>query len=370
MSDFVEAVKKPVTLCAYCPKLCRFTCPVSEAERTETLTPTAKMTLLYLASEGQAALDDDDAARALEACTGCDACREYCAHDNPVSETLFFARAESGTPRSQAIAQSFADTGDSKGRDATAALATVPTTDKAALAYFPGCMRLFKEPARMGADLQVLSRAAGTEVKACALPAQKHCCGYALYAEGAYAAWEAHVTELAEALSGYDTIVTPDPGCAYVLSDVVKARGLDVKLPAVTTLVEYCADNTGPFAGVARDRAADGRRVVYHDACYLGRKRGVYEPPRALLETALGAPPAGFTQCKADAMCSGSGGLYPMSSPEHAKAAARRVLDHDGDLGDAVVVTSCPSARRGFERAGATALDITDVLGGEEGNDG
>lgn len=365
MSDFVEAVKKPVTLCAYCPKLCRFTCPVAEAERTETVTPTSKMTLLYLASEGQAELGTPEAARTLEACTGCGACREYCAHDNPVAETLFFARTQSGTPRSEQTRAAFSSSGDARSRTAQAPLSTVPTTKEAEVAYFPGCQRLFKEPERMAGDLAVLGRAAGREIKACALEKQKHCCGYPLYAEGAFDEWEAHVTELAKALTGYGRLVTPDPGCAYVLSTLVEERGLELELPPVTTLVEFCAEHADAFEG-----AAAGWDVRYHDACYLGRRRGVFAPPRALLEAATGGSAGEFSQCREDAMCSGSGGLYPVTSPEHAGAAARNVLEHDGDLGDTIVVTACPSARRGFEKAGAQAWDITDLLRAKENGNG
>ncbi|MHB1846932.1 MAG: (Fe-S)-binding protein, partial [Deltaproteobacteria bacterium] len=43
--------------CAYCPKLCRFTCPVSEATGREALTPWGKMSVAFLAERGARAPD-------------------------------------------------------------------------------------------------------------------------------------------------------------------------------------------------------------------------------------------------------------------------------------------------------------------------
>ena len=44
-SDVDAALARPATLCAFCPKMCRSACAVSEAEKRETVTPWAKMAL-------------------------------------------------------------------------------------------------------------------------------------------------------------------------------------------------------------------------------------------------------------------------------------------------------------------------------------
>jgi len=98
MNDWGE-VLKPATLCAYCPKLCRFSCPVSESESRETVTPWSKMSLVYFASQGDNILEEASAQKAIEACTGCGACTDACAHGNPVAQTLAQTRHEIETPR-------------------------------------------------------------------------------------------------------------------------------------------------------------------------------------------------------------------------------------------------------------------------------
>lgn len=202
----------------------------------------------------------------------------------------------------------------------------------------------------------------------CVLEAGKHCCGYPLVAEGAIDEWKVHLATLAQALSGYKEVITPDPGCAYVLNDLAKKHDVDVELPIATTLVEFCARGV-PHEPEKSSSRWRHKRVFYHDACYLGRKRGVIDAPRALLEQALGRPVEELTQCgKEDSICSGSGGLYPMSSSEGAKRVAQRILDFIPDdvrRSDLLVVTACPSARKGFERAGINACEVTDILQGD-----
>ena len=79
--------------CGYCPKLCRSTCSVSNAEPRESLTPWGKMTTTWLAARGDLPLEPSVTELAY-ACCGCLRCTDYCKHKNPVSETRLAARAE------------------------------------------------------------------------------------------------------------------------------------------------------------------------------------------------------------------------------------------------------------------------------------
>ncbi|NLE85833.1 MAG: (Fe-S)-binding protein, partial [Myxococcales bacterium] len=72
--------------CAYCPRLCRAVCPVSNAEPREALIPWGKMTSLLSTEASEIRLEP-------WGCTGCGACTELCRHDNPVAEVLIEGRA-------------------------------------------------------------------------------------------------------------------------------------------------------------------------------------------------------------------------------------------------------------------------------------
>ncbi|MCB9549031.1 MAG: (Fe-S)-binding protein [Myxococcales bacterium] len=89
----LDAHRAAVDLCTYCPKLCRWACPVAEAECRETSTPWALMTRVDDVMTGRAPLDAESA-EMLAHCTGCGRCQTACKHGNDVATVLQTARAE------------------------------------------------------------------------------------------------------------------------------------------------------------------------------------------------------------------------------------------------------------------------------------
>ena len=368
MSNDVDvALTRPATLCAFCPKMCRSACPVSEAEKRETVTPWAKMSLVHLGRTGQVPLSSAGAQKALEACTGCGACVEQCAHGNPVSETLFAARSLAETPRSKVWAEQFKKTGDVKGRDHASVVDGLEKNRSAKVAYFPGCARAGHDGrAAIEKDLRALERAFGHRVPVTEISLGAQCCGYPIYVDGHIDIVEQTLLKMAQVFEGHEVVITPDPGCAYMFTTVrgtLLGRSREARsFPEVLPLVEALAARSERFAGAASDVV-----VRYHDPCYLGRRGRSFEAPRRLLEAATGRPPLEFVRHHEEADCAGGGGGYPVSNKEGAREVARRRAspDSQGEESADVVVTACPSARRNFERAGLRARDIVDVVLGE-----
>ena len=304
-SDVDAALARPATLCAFCPKMCRSACAVSEAEKRETVTPWAKMSIVHLGRTGQISLQQAGAQKALEACTGCGACVEQCAHRTAVEK-----------------------------------------------------------------DLRAIEIAFGTAVPVTTISLGAQCCGYPVYADGNVELVEENLLRLAEAFSGHEMIVTPDPGCAHMFSTVRETligqgRGPGKggqAFPTVVPLVEALGARADRFQG-----ASSGLVVRYHDPCYLARRGRTFDAPRKLLESATGQRPLEFVRHHDDADCAGGGGLYPVSNPDGAKEVARRRASpqSQGTEPADIVVTACPSARKNFERAGLRARDVVDVLLGE-----
>lgn len=370
MSDVDAALARPATLCAFCPKMCRSACPVSEAEKRETVTPWSKMSLVHLGRTGQISLQQPGAQKALEACTGCGACVEQCAHGNPVGETLFAARSLAETPRSVRYAEAFRETGDVKGRDLSILIEGFAKNPTAKVAYFPGCARLGVDGAAgrsaIDRDLKALSIAFGNDVPVTTIHKGAQCCGYPVYADGHVELVEENLLRMAEVFSGHEVVITPDPGCAHMFSSVRETligQGRSGRsFPQVIPLVEALGARAEHF----KDRSA-GVVVRYHDPCYLARRGRTFDAPRRLLASATGHAPLEFVRHHDDADCAGAGGLYPVSNPEGSREVAhRRASPNSQGVEPAdVIVTACPSARRNFERAGVRARDIVDVLLGE-----
>lgn len=58
-----------------------------------------------------------------------------------------------------------------------------------------------------------------------------------------------------------------------------------------------------------------GKRITFHDPCYLGRANGVYEAPRDLIKK-LDAELVEMKNCKQKGLCCGAGGAQMFKEPE------------------------------------------------------
>ena len=58
-----------------------------------------------------------------------------------------------------------------------------------------------------------------------------------------------------------------------------------------------------------------GKKITYHDSCYLGRSNGIYEAPRKVIE-ALDAELVEMKRCKSNGLCCGAGGSQMFKEEE------------------------------------------------------
>jgi Fe-S oxidoreductase len=58
-----------------------------------------------------------------------------------------------------------------------------------------------------------------------------------------------------------------------------------------------------------------GKKIVYHDACYLGRANNVYEAPREVIQK-LDSELAEMKRSRANGLCCGAGGAQMFKEPE------------------------------------------------------
>lgn len=333
----------PLSKCAYCPKLCRATCVVSEAEPREALTPWGKMTSAWEAERAGSA--DAERAEVAWGCTGCFRCREACDHRNPVTSTLNDARADyvaAGSAPARVVALiARAPQLAAEQRAAVARLRGEPgVRASASHALLLGCRYARVLPDEARAAIRLASSLVGS------VRLLSGCCGAWHRAAGAKAEADAARAELAAELGEGGRLLVLEPRCA-----------LELEALAPTTLVALAArrpERFGPVPGAAP--------VRYHDSCALGRGLGQYDEPRRLLARVTGRAPLELQTTREHSRCSGAGGILPVSMPEISKAAARRLADEHAALGGGSLVTSCASSLTRLRAAGVAAVDLVTLL--------
>lgn len=330
--------------CGYCPRLCRSSCPVSNAEPREALIPGAKMSTVWLAGRGDVPLDRDHAATAW-ACSGCFACRERCELKNPVVPTLNQARAayfEAGLAPAAAagVVARHADR-LARAERTLQKLRELPGVDPTAdTALLVGCSYLGQAPEVARDIVQIATRVTR------AVRLVSGCCGAPLLSAGDRAGFLAEQKKLAASLGNTTALLCADPGCAVVLHQLEPMWLLE--------LVDVPAHRLGRLEHAGPTR--------YHDPCQLSRGLGIYDPPRRILSRILGRAPDEFDQRREHAACSGAGGLLPLTMPHaSARIAEARIREHEA-LGAGRIVTACATSLWRFRSRGADAVDLHSLV--------
>ena len=333
-------------LCTYCPKLCRFSCPVSEATHRETLTPWGKMSSL-LRTETAPQQATPSAVNVPFACTGCGRCQEYCRHHVDVTASLFPGR-EHALQSGQAPASVVAVVEGFAGREEALARAVSGWRQTGLSAFHPGCGSLGQ--ASFVEDTRAVLEAVAPGEFAAAGQGSPSCCGYPLYAAGAMEAFQAHIRGVQRHLneSAGSRLLVADPGCAYTFQELYPKYGAPLQA-VVETLPTFLEGR------LPRQPKRNIEPVQYHDACSLGRRLGVYDAPRRVVQWASGSAPHEFAQSRRDAPCSGGGGLLPQTDAKTADQITQDALALAHENGAHTIATACPTARKRFATAGANA---------------
>lgn len=341
----LEAHKDTLERCVYCPKLCRATCPVSNAEPSETLTPWGKMSNAYFLARGDVTEDAVHAAPAW-ACTSCHACTGRCDHQNDVARVLGDERAElfahGVAPKG---ARQIADRFEGDVVDLHAKARALGASSSAEITLLVGCGYLLHAPREAELAVKIISTLASAPVRVA-----ESCCGLPLLNAGDRAGFMRAARALRDDIAGQRVVVV-DPGCAQALFTTYPRHGIDVGSPRLfIDVVANAIADLRPIEGAKPPR--------YHDPCQLGRGLGRYDEPRNILAKLTGEPPLEFDRKGREADCSGGGGGLPQTMPEVSRAISDARIAQHRSAGEARLVTHCASSLRRFRASGEPADDL------------
>lgn len=359
--------------CALCPRMCRFTCPVTTGTGDETATPTTMMQIWGLAQQG--AVGWEMAAEALSRCTGCEACREPCEFDADVPALLYAARAEAweqgAVPAgARAMHDVYLRSGNPFGVDVTAELlANAEDADfdrKGRVMYWPGCRELAERPERQG-DVMRLFRAIGADHVS--LPARQDepgCCGGPLRAVGDTSGLAMAAAGLHQYFGRQRTWVTPSTEC---LQTVLKGwpdsdHALAAEVLHVTEYLLFFKDNIAELGRRAMESAKPPLpALVVHDACGLRRRLNRGDAVYEVLEAATGVRPEPFGPTPERTICCGAGDFHDLRRPEAAQAVARYAVRDRALPPGAMVVTGDAGCLGSLRGALPSSVPVHDVVG-------
>jgi Fe-S oxidoreductase len=295
----------------------------------------------------RAQLGLDGGEEAIWLCTTCGACEALCPRGVPVSDlilslrglawkkrkvpkglpTLLWAVHRDGNPWSQPPSrrEEWA-----KGLD----LKPFSPSDEALL--YVGCTAAYdRRSQKIARSLVGLLRAAGVSFGI--LPGEP-CCGESVRAVG----HEPYLAEVIEANvgrfreAGVGKLVAISPHCLDMFRTHYPAWDGFVPLHYTEYLAELLEAGRLHFSREITGTAA------YHDPCYLGRRHGIYDPPRKLLAAIPGLTLVEMASAREDALCCGGGGGRMWLETHTGERFGDLRIREAEQAGAEWLVTSCP----------------------------
>ena len=145
-----------------------------------------------------------------------------------------------------------------------------------------------------------------------------------------------------EVLNGYEIkkIVTGCPHCFNTIKNEYPALGGNYEVIHHSQLIQQLIDEGKLKA--ENGESFKGKKITFHDPCYLGRGNNVYEAPRRALEI-LDADLVEMKRCKTNGLCCGAGGAQMFKEPEKGdKDINIERIDEALSLKPDIIAAGCP----------------------------
>lgn len=138
---------------------------------------------------------------------------------------------------------------------------------------------------------------------------------------------------------GVNKIVTACPHCFNTLKNEYPAIGGNYEVIHHTQLIEELI-HTGKLK--VDGGSFKGKKITYHDSCYMGRVNGVYEAPRNVIK-ALDIDLSELKRSRTNGLCCGAGGaqMFKEDEPGDKRINVERA-DEIIASGADIVVANCP----------------------------
>jgi Fe-S oxidoreductase len=172
-----------------------------------------------------------------------------------------------------------------------------------------------------------------------------------------------------EVMNGYGVkrIVTACPHCFNTLKNEYPSLGGNYEVVHHTQLINELL-NDGRLA--IEGGAFKGKKITYHDSCYLGRANGIYEAPRMVMER-LDIDLVEMKRCKTTGFCCGAGGAQMFKEAEKGNKEINVERTEDAlETQAEIIATGCPFCNtmmtdgvKNFEKEGdIKVMDVAELI--------
>jgi len=226
------------------------------------------------------------------------------------------------------------------------------------LLYFAGCYASYTQRDIAAATVAILRHAGLTPAY---LGELEWCCGVTQFHDGSVAIAEEVMRHNLAAIesSGAETVLTSCAECFNTLR---------VEYPALAGELRFEVVHVSElFARVLRDgsltpvQALPEKSATFHDPCHLGRRGGVFDEPRLLLEAIPNLELVEMRRHRNYAWCCGYGAdMVTSMRPELASRIVGDRMEEARETGAEAIITACPRCARGLSRAQG-ALPVYDL---------
>jgi Fe-S oxidoreductase len=245
-------------------------------------------------------------------------------------------------------------------------LSVKPFTEGMEILYFPGCYpsydaRLKKVAA---ATANILNKAG---VDFGILGAKENCCGESIRKTGNERLFKHLARENIKAFveNGVKRILVSSPHCYHTFKNEYPEFMVNFEVVHISQYLFQLISE-----GRLKLAKEYGKKVTYHDPCYLGRHNGIYDPPREVLKRIPGLELSEMAESREDSLCCGmGGGRIWMETPSSERFSNLRLEQAIG-VGAEVLATCCPYCITQLEDSRLTLKDseaiqikdITEIL--------
>lgn len=180
--------------------------------------------------------------------------------------------------------------------------------------FWVGCAGSFDDRAKKitKAVVKILNKC---DVKFAVLGSEESCTGDPAKRAGNEFTFQMQAMMNIQVLDGYEVkkIVTACPHCFNTLKNEYPELGGNYEVIHHTQLIQGLI-NDGKLS-IEGGGVYKGKKITFHDPCYLGRANNIYEAPRDLIQK-LDAELVEMKRSRANGLCCGAGGAQMFKEPE------------------------------------------------------